>query len=84
MWDFGDGNTSTAQNPIHEYPNDGEYIVTLNVHPFRCVSDSVTKEITKPIEPNSQPNFDVPTVNPLLLIGMLGFAVVFVLRRKED
>jgi hypothetical protein len=33
---------------------------------------------------DSQPNFDVPTANPLLIIGMLGLAVAMVLRREED
>lgn len=28
-WDFGDGNTSTEQNPIHTYSKAGKYIVTL-------------------------------------------------------
>ena len=30
LWDFGDGNTSTAQNPpTHTYSNPGQYTVTL-------------------------------------------------------
>ncbi|EAY24833.1 T9SS type A sorting domain-containing protein [Microscilla marina] len=30
-WDFGDGSTSTAQNPAHTYTNIGTYRVTLTV-----------------------------------------------------
>ncbi len=30
LWDFGDGNTSTSQNPIHTYSEIGSYSVTLN------------------------------------------------------
>jgi len=30
-WDFGDGNTSTSQNPVHEYSSVGSYSVTLTV-----------------------------------------------------
>ena len=30
-WDFGDGNTSTATNPIHTYANSGSYYVTLEI-----------------------------------------------------
>jgi PKD domain-containing protein len=29
MWDFGDGNTSTEQNPVHVYAEGGYYIATL-------------------------------------------------------
>ncbi len=29
LWDFGDGNTSTIQNPTHTYQNEGTYTVTL-------------------------------------------------------
>jgi PKD repeat protein len=31
-WDFGDGSTSTAQNPTHTYESGGSYTVTLIVH----------------------------------------------------
>lgn len=30
-WDFGDGNTSTSQNPSHTYATDGAYTVCLDV-----------------------------------------------------
>ena len=30
LWNFGDGNTSTEQNPIHTYAAEGTYTVTLN------------------------------------------------------
>jgi PKD repeat protein len=30
-WDFGDGNTSTQQNPLHTYDADGTYTVSLTV-----------------------------------------------------
>lgn len=29
LWDFGDGNTSTSQNPTHTYQNQGTYTVSL-------------------------------------------------------
>lgn len=32
LWDFGDGTTSTEQNPVHEYKDDNpRYVVTLRV-----------------------------------------------------
>jgi len=32
FWDFGDGNTSTLENPTNTYNNFGEYIVSLTVY----------------------------------------------------
>jgi PKD repeat protein len=39
LWDFGDGNTSTMQNPVHSYTNSGAYTVCLTVSDS-CGSDS--------------------------------------------
>lgn len=30
-WDFGDGATSTEQNPVHAYPKSGEFTVSLSI-----------------------------------------------------
>lgn len=30
LWDFGDGNTSTLENPVHTYDTSGNYFVTLS------------------------------------------------------
>jgi PKD repeat protein len=42
-WDFGDGETSTAQNPSHEYTEYGYYTVTLTVHKA-AESDSLVRD----------------------------------------
>jgi hypothetical protein len=42
LWDFGDGVTSTAQNPSHTYTTPGKYNVTLTVTNANG-SDSLTK-----------------------------------------
>jgi len=31
LWDFGDGQTSTSENPLHSYSSSGNYTVTLTV-----------------------------------------------------
>lgn len=31
LWNFGDGSTSTSQNPTNTYSSDGTYVVTLTV-----------------------------------------------------
>jgi len=43
-WDFGDGNTSTNNNPTHTYSLAGEYVITMTVA-NNCGEDSVQKEV---------------------------------------
>lgn len=45
-WDFGDGNTSTAQNPIHTYAANGTYTVMLTVTDDMGASGSTTQSVT--------------------------------------
>lgn len=41
LWDFGDGNTSTAKSPSHSYLDTGTYKVTLRVtNKFNCFSET--------------------------------------------
>jgi gliding motility-associated-like protein len=50
LWDFGDGSTSTLQNPVHLYGADQLYNVSLTVTDDTC-SNTITKQIpinTKP------------------------------------
>lgn len=45
-WDFGDGTTSSAQNPTHVYPIDGNYDVTLIVtNHCSGQQDSITYDV---------------------------------------
>lgn len=44
FWDFGDGQTSTANNPEHFYIHSGQYSVTLIASGNNCV-DTITQSI---------------------------------------
>jgi gliding motility-associated-like protein len=54
-WNFGDGQTSNAQNPIHAYPNLGTYIISLITTDANGCSDTATLPFTVPVRP--QANF---------------------------
>jgi len=43
VWDFGDGNISTFQNPSHVYKSAGKYTVLLIVTDLHGCTDSITK-----------------------------------------
>jgi len=58
-WDFGDGGTSSDQNPVHIYTNPGNYNVSLNVNNMEG-ADTIIKnnyitvaDITPPTVSNS-------------------------------
>ena len=45
IWDFGDGNSSTQQNPTHVYTAQGIFTVRLTVIDGRSCSRSTTKQV---------------------------------------
>ncbi len=50
LWDFGDGNTDTQQNPVHTFLPNQSYLVTLTVTNGTC-----TNSITKIVPVNDLP-----------------------------
>ena len=46
LWDFGDGTTSTEQNPTHRYQADGEYIVKLTIRSNEYVEATKMIDLT--------------------------------------
>ena len=52
FWDFGDGNTSTENNPIHNYTNPDTYIVTCLPSNFiPPATNAITVTVTDPPPP---------------------------------
>ena len=44
FWQFGDGNSSTQQNPVYTYSSSGTFLVTLVIS-TPCGNDTLTREI---------------------------------------
>ncbi|MCG8606284.1 PKD domain-containing protein, partial [bacterium] len=59
LWDFGDGNTSTQQNPSHTYAAPGAYLVCLTAT-NACGSDSTCATVTVNFIPPSFSKSFVP------------------------
>lgn len=49
-WDFGDGDTSTARNPLHSYSKEANYKVTAMVE-YSCRRDTIVDTIIVPPPP---------------------------------
>ena len=44
-WDFGDGNSSTNTNPVHQYNQLGQFSVSLTTHKGNC-EETTTQQVT--------------------------------------
>lgn len=69
-WNFGDGNSDTTLNPVHQYQNNGNYIVNLNITDANgCNKDSSKTVIVRSLP---QPSF---TLTHPCLGQAAGFAI---------
>jgi gliding motility-associated-like protein len=54
FWTFGDGQTSTLQNPLHEYADFGKYNISLEVSDqFGCKNKQTANQLVQAIEPDA-------------------------------
>jgi len=72
-WNFGDGNTSTEQNPVHSYFLKGTYTVNLTVSNLNG-TDSETAVITV-LEPEEEENEENETENENNNLPVVEFTV---------
>ena len=57
-WDFGDGNTSIQENPVHTYAEPGTYTVKFYVNNGDCIDSTGTTIVINPRLPIAE--FDAP------------------------
>lgn len=62
-WDFGDTNTSTAQDPTHQYATAGDYEVALQVTASNGCNNLARETITIYNQPVA--NFELPSATPV-------------------
>lgn len=72
FWDFGDGQTDTAQHPVHVYGTDGTFTVTL-IDTNAYGSDTATAEVVVNVNgPHPQPASCAPnTTTPVAGFGIM-------------
>ncbi len=73
-WDFGDGSTDTVQDPVHTYPSDGSYTVTL------IASNAYGSDTTTfgPIVVSVNAPLPVPACTPQTQGSIAGFGILSV------
>jgi gliding motility-associated-like protein len=55
QWSFGDGNSSTLQNPLHGYTDFGKYNISLEVTDSKgCKNKLVSNQLVQAIEPDAR------------------------------
>ncbi len=59
VWHFGDGDTSTLQNPIHIYDSAGTYSVTLDINFSSACGGTYTQSALINVYPSVTAGFDV-------------------------
>lgn len=69
-WDFGDGATSTEQNPVHAYAEAGTYTVSLTV----TDADGNTSTLSRDIEVGDTTPDATPITNQVPVTGVSGAA----------
>ena len=74
LWDFGDGTTSTLENPTHTYASNGPYTVTLTVNDT-LDWDSHTIEIVN-FQPNRPPEIYAPPNSNIEGCGVVDIPVI--------
>ncbi len=70
-WSFGDGDTSTAQNPIHTYTASGTYTITLTVwdDDYAMDSDIATVTVSAPLPADTMHVGDIDATSVKLSKG---------------
>lgn len=64
LWDFGDGDTSSGQNPVHEYSDSGYFTVTVFVtNQYACENFCEVEIRINPVYPLGIPNAFTPDPN---------------------
>jgi len=72
LWNFGDGDTSSVQNPIHTYLSEGTYDVSLYIENSFASWDTITKAVNVSltgIENGYSSNYQIKNSNETITIS---------------
>ncbi len=72
-WDFGNGHTSTLQNPTESFANPGQYTITLTLTFFDGTTEQITKTNYIEVVPLPQASFSLNSYSPCLNDNQISF-----------
>jgi hypothetical protein len=78
-WDFGDGNTSSEESPLHEYPRAGEYTVEVTVSDGTKNKRHTITVVVNPFETRTTGGDGEGPSWTVLAAGIAGAAVLVVI-----
>ncbi len=83
-WDFGDGSTSTDQNPVHTFKQPGSYTVKVEVRDSSGQTTTKTFQIVarENVSPSGLPVLPIAAV-VIALVAVAAIASWLVLRRRK-
>jgi|GEM_PF-2581442 len=77
LWDFGDGSTSTDQNPVHNFPAfTNQFSVKLTVAPVAGCGNSYTTKVLNLVRPNLTAKFGLVSTCGNLAIAFKDSSVI--------
>ncbi len=79
VWNFGDGDSSFAKNPVHKYEKPGKYLVCLDLFTTTGCQETYCKEISVGL-PECEVDFTVDIAVP----NCEGFQVAHLFKPKAD
>lgn len=82
LWDFGDGNMSSVQNPVHIYSGVGNYSVSLKAT-NEGGSDTVMKTDLISVSALADVSLPLTWIILVILVIVIGSAVVLFLRKRR-